>query len=556
MSCKKNRTAQEKHAEVHSTCRRLRARGTPTARSLHGHLRLLRSSRCGSHKRSLGTPIHFLLFIFSLLALVVQLGATAQSSLPVTNIPVEVQNMVARRQQARHKRDCATTKSLMRQLFDMGMQVVDLLGGSTKVTISPSTVERTADTISADKAEGTEEERGRYRHEKKTTGGRTRSCRNKKTNSNHRVRIVRGSAHWLVHTFALNTPSVQTREGTHAHSRQGEVLDVAGGAGTLSWVLAIEHGLRSTVIDPRPVRLSVAKTSAALMRARTCAATLERKHATRQREREWLHPKALLRLAAQEEDWQDRVHKTCVMLHRSCVAQLPCLFTSSLFTPTSDAYTVSPPDEFNVLSCVQKRQAQAPLVCSSYCNGNECTSIVLTNDVTNNAGVNAPDMISNERTAEFEGMLQDENGRVLNGISEKNDAEERDATCESMDDRVRAAWQRCDVVVGLHPDEATHAIVEAVSVGCVIAAGVAFMPISLACARALFLTLRAWACPYNSATLSCSRSRTRACANPFLQPPSPLPTPPSLSPPTPPPLSISRMQYVLFSTLRKPSVHV
>ena len=38
------------------------------------------------------------------------------------------------------------------------------------------------------------------------------------------------------------------------------MLDVAGGAGSLCWDLAIQHGLGTTVVDPKPVRLSKAKT--------------------------------------------------------------------------------------------------------------------------------------------------------------------------------------------------------------------------------------------------------------------------------------------------------
>lgn len=63
-------------------------------------------------------------------------------------------------------------------------------------------------------------------------------------------------AAWVVDTLLGGAP----RGGA-------EVLDVAGGAGAVCWSLAVDHGVRCTVVDPRRLRLSRRKTNAVLAAA-------------------------------------------------------------------------------------------------------------------------------------------------------------------------------------------------------------------------------------------------------------------------------------------------
>lgn len=268
-----------------------------------------------------------------LLVFLVQLGTAEQSSLQILaslptgpartmggldiSIDKNTANMIARRQRAREEQDFATADGLMQQLFEMGLQVLDMPDGATNVERIQSKAEKNA-------------VRAHHARAATTTTMRARARRNKKTNSHHRVCKARGPAFatWLVETFA---EALQTQD----EQSWGEVLDVAGGAGTLSWELAFEHGIRSTVIDPRPVRLSEGKTIAALRLARTYTPAPQLEHPThalsRQVERAWLHPRPLRRLV-QNEDTKTRVQKTCVMLRQSGMAQISCLFTESLFT--------------------------------------------------------------------------------------------------------------------------------------------------------------------------------------------------------------------------------
>ena len=248
-------------------------------------------------------------------------------------LPLQIEALVSQRQRARAEKNYATADDLKTQLAGMGMEVVDSPGGATVLSRIPSTADVAIHRASRAEA---------AKHEQKSRcvvpcGGPStqmsaRQRRNKKTNANHRARKVRGRAfaNWVVETFG----DILLCGSETQFSTQGEVLDVAGGSGIVSWELVINHGIRTSVIDPRPMRLSEGKSQEALLLAAHWPhhppLSIIPEHTKVGINDACLHPRAVRRTSTQDPQWKNCVEKTCVMLACKGMAQYSCLFT---YTP-------------------------------------------------------------------------------------------------------------------------------------------------------------------------------------------------------------------------------
>ena len=97
---------------------------------------------------------------------------------------------------------------------------------------------------------------------------RCRTKRNRKVRAHRKEQKKRSAAfaNWLFATFSRE---VGAGRSALAMARQPRVVDVAGGSGGLCWEVATTHGARCTVIDPQPLRFGAAKTGALIGRLRS-----------------------------------------------------------------------------------------------------------------------------------------------------------------------------------------------------------------------------------------------------------------------------------------------
>ena len=350
-----------------------------------------------------------------------------------TDAPV----LLLRRQQARAEGRFEEADGLKEQLADLGLEDFDKADDSTEFKKAPSALELARQ--QAVKAEagklkqhlGCGDQRG-LQHTGHEVRPRMRSRRNKKTNSSHRIRKVRGRAfaEWLVATFAVLGPPVLVHEtiqmsapqGQHRRNldialpsaqgqggRRREVLDVAGGSGDLCWWLVMEHGIATSVVDPRPMRLSEGKTLQALRLVRSTAATRVSSAGSGRGEGDNVGLEAL-----------------------SAEGEEALRSTSGLD-----------------VGCLNARAVRRFRINARDQSGRD------TEGASGRDGLDAKERdVLVQRTCVILAQRGMAHHACLFQPAER--AEEGAALKEA-----REAWERCDVVVGLHPDEATDAIVDA-----------------------------------------------------------------------------------------------
>ena len=168
--------------------------------------------------------------------------------------------LIEARRKAREEKNYAASDQIRITLEGMGLKLHDHPDGSTTIVHSIPVVVDEAAALPDPADNGSQKLSWRQQRYKRL---RLRS-------KAMRPRCINFAA-WIVETFGverLRGASVRA----DLRRKRLTVMDVAGGHGDLAWALCVTHGVPTTTVDPMPLRLSPAKTKWLLHKANQAAA--------------------------------------------------------------------------------------------------------------------------------------------------------------------------------------------------------------------------------------------------------------------------------------------